>query len=218
MNERAAAEHLQVIRTLMERTAIYRRALAPIMIFAGIAGITAAGLGWVVQSAMGFVLMWFAVAAVTLIGALLLTRRQALKEAEPFWSPPTRRVAQAMLPALVAGLVIGICVLVVFAKPGPADPPTGSTDLDSMIWLPATWAVLYGCALHAAGFFTPRGLRWLGWLNVVGGLAVFVGIAIVDRVACPAWWSHALMGLYFGAPHLAYGIYLHLTKQGKNVA
>jgi hypothetical protein len=218
MNEQAAAEHLQVIRTLMERAAVYRRALAPIMIFAGIAGITAAGFGWVVQSATGFVLMWFGVAAVTLIGALLLTRRQALRDAEPFWSPPTRRVTQAMLPALVAGLVIGICVLVVFAKPGPADPPTGSTELDSMIWLPAAWAVLYGCALHAAGFFTPRGLRWLGWLNVLGGLAVFLGIAIADRVECPAWWSHALMGLYFGVPHLAYGVYLHLTKQGKNVA
>lgn len=218
MNEQAAAEHLQVIRTLMERSAVYRRALSPIMIFAGLTGITATAFGGVVQSATGFVLMWFGVAAVTLIGALLLTRRQALKDAEPFWSPPTRRVAQAMLPALVAGLMIGICVLVVFAKPGPADPPTGSTELDNLIWLPAAWSVLYGCALHAAGFFTPRGLRWLGWLCVLGGLAIFLAIAIADPGECPAWWSHALMGLYFGVPHLAYGVYLHLTKQGKNVA
>src|SRR6266446_9747026 len=39
MESNWAAEHLQVIRTLMERSAVYRRALAPIMIFNGIVGV-----------------------------------------------------------------------------------------------------------------------------------------------------------------------------------
>jgi len=213
MNEKAAVENLQVIRTLMERSALYRRTLAPIMILAGVSGTTAAGAGWGFATVRGFVLLWFGVAMVTLLGALWLTRRQALKDAEPFWSAPLRRVTQAMLPPLAAGLVIGVSVLVAFAHPAPADPPTGTLEMDGMIWLPATWVVLYGCALHAAGFFTPGGLRWFGWILIICGLSVFVGMALTDRVDSPAWWSQALMGFCFGITHLAYGIYLYLTEK-----
>mgnify|MGYP007027450698 CR=1 FL=1 len=34
---------------------------------------------------------WAGLAAFALAGSFLLVRRQALKESEPFWSPPTRR-------------------------------------------------------------------------------------------------------------------------------
>ena len=47
MESNWAAEHLQVIRTLMERASLYRRALAPIMIYNGLLGISAGALGWV---------------------------------------------------------------------------------------------------------------------------------------------------------------------------
>ena len=43
-----AAEHLEVIRTLMERSAVYRRALAPVMTLAGVLG-TAAAAGWLLH-------------------------------------------------------------------------------------------------------------------------------------------------------------------------
>ena len=45
MDSNWASEQLQTIRTLMERSAIYRRALAPIMLVAGAAGVVAAGIG-----------------------------------------------------------------------------------------------------------------------------------------------------------------------------
>src|SRR5512138_543854 len=100
-----AAEHLQVIRTLMERSAVYRRALAPVMIYVGILGLGAGAAGWVLKiaSVPGFVGFWGAVGVIALAGAFLLVRRQALRESEPFWSPPTRRVAQALVPPLFAG-------------------------------------------------------------------------------------------------------------------
>ena len=44
-----AAEHLQVIRTLMERSAIYRRALTPIMLLLGSFGVLASIIGWSAQ-------------------------------------------------------------------------------------------------------------------------------------------------------------------------
>jgi uncharacterized membrane protein YfcA len=115
MESNWAAEHLQTIRTLMERSAIYRRALAPIMIFNGVVGSVGGVCGWRVQigSARGFILFWSGFALVALIGSFLLVRRQALKDAEPFWSPPTRRFAQAMLPSFVVGFVFGVCARLV---------------------------------------------------------------------------------------------------------
>ena len=206
-----AAEHLQVIRTLMERSALYRRALAPIMIFNGVVGLAAAALGWALKvgSPHAFILFWACVSAAALIGSFLLVRRQALKESEPFWSPPTRRVSQAFLPPLAAGLMIGA---VAWAKAGSA--PGNLSDLSGVVWLPLIWVVLYGCAFHAAGFFMPRGMKIFGWAFVVGGCTLFA-------VGIPAWarpldYAHGIMGFYFGALHLAYGIYLYFTERRSN--
>ena len=46
MNQHAAGQHLEVIRTLMERSAIYRRALAPNMLMLGAVGIAAGIAGY----------------------------------------------------------------------------------------------------------------------------------------------------------------------------
>src|SRR6185369_6855051 len=141
-----AAEHLQVIRTLMERSALYRRALAPIMILAGSIGIAAAVAGYyfsIVQP-VGFVIYWFCIGAVVLCGAFLMVRRQAWQQAEPFWSPPTRRVAQAMLPALFAGFALGALVLLSGASAAPRDQAADPNRI-VLVCLPLAWVILYGC-------------------------------------------------------------------------
>src|SRR5678809_282887 len=114
MESNWAAEHLQVIRTLMERSAVYRRALAPIMTFNGVLGVAAGVIGWAakINSPQGFIAYWAGVGLSALGGSFLLVRRQALKESEPFWSPPTRRIAQALLPALFVGSIAGILAFV----------------------------------------------------------------------------------------------------------
>src|SRR5262245_20631848 len=110
MDADSANERLQVIRTLMERSAIYRRALAPIMTFLGILGLVASVIGAFlnINSALSFGIYWMCVSLLGLFGAYVLARRQALKDHEPFWSPPTRRVTQALLPSLLVGAVIGL--------------------------------------------------------------------------------------------------------------
>ena len=208
-----AAEHLQVIRTLMERSAVYRRALAPIMLFNGVLGLAAAVLGGIarVSSPRGFIVYWSGVAFVALAGSLLLVRRQAIKESEPFWSPPTRRVTQALLPPLAAGFFISALVLMnVDSAPSSLGPVLG------MLWLPLAWVVLYGCAFHAAGFFMPRGMRLFGWVFILGGCALFAA-GIPDRID-RLTYAHGIMGFFFGVLHLAYGAYLYSTEQRKNVA
>ncbi|HEY3863057.1 MAG TPA: hypothetical protein VGO59_14340 [Verrucomicrobiae bacterium] len=193
-----AAQNLQVIRTLMERGSVYRRALAPVMGAIGLTGLAASGVavGVKVQSGGAFAVYWMAVAIVCLTEALLLVRRQALKDAEPFWSPPTRRVVQALWPALFCGLAAGLVCLRI--KPNSA-------------WLlPPVWMGLYGCALHSAGFFMPRGFKLFGWAFIVAGC----GWAL----AAPDSWmdASAAMGIFFGGAHAAYGLYLFFTEKPGN--
>lgn len=203
MESNWAADNLQVIRTLMERSAIYRRALAPIMIASGSIGLLAAVVTCFVKisSPAAFAGFWMVVGLLAVAASFLLVRRQALHSAEPFWSPPTRRVTQALLPGLMAGLALGVWVML----RGRAWP----------IWLlPPVWVALYGCALHAAGFFMPRGMKLFGWGFVATGSALFFWLS-----AAPAWQTaeagHYVMGIHFGVLHLAYGAYLYVTESRK---
>ena len=205
-----AADNLQTIRTLMERSALYRRALAPIMIFAGTMGIAGGLTGALgqIQSNRGFVWLWLCTAIAALTGALFLVRRQALKDSEPFWSPPTRRVSQALLPAFFVGLITAVMILVSSA---------GTQSWEVQFFLVVFWCWLYGCAIHAAGFFMPRGVRWLGWIFIMTG-GILLAIASVLKHGLENVPLHLLMGGIFGGLHFVYGVYLHFTEPKKNVA
>lgn len=202
-----AEENLQTIRTLMERSAVYRRALAPIVIFAGIMGILAAGAGLIfhLDTSLEFGGLWLGTAAVVVTGAFFNTRRQAIKDREALFSPPTRRVAQALAPPLVAGLILGLLFLWLWDDFG--------------ILLPFVWALFYGCALHSAGFFMARGVRWFGWIYIglVPCALAFLWIASLKFQKID-FNPHLLMGFFFGVLHLVYGAYLYLTERGKNAA
>jgi hypothetical protein len=203
-----AAEHLQVIRTLMERSVLYRRALAPIMMVNGIIGIGAAATGYLAQIEANrtFSLYWICISLVALSATFLLARRQALKDAEPFWSPPTRRVTHALLPTFFVGLFAALLFVV--------NPPGWAT----LTWfLAITWTMLYGFALHSAGFFMQRGIKLLGWIFVVGSC---VALFAVNSTA--GWQTstvaHLIMGVFFGLVHLAYSVYLYFTEKANQTA
>ena len=186
---------------------MYRRALAPITFLAGAMGVLAAVLGLILHldSTRAFAGLWLGTAIIAIAGAFLIARRQALKESEPFWSPPTRRVAQALIPPLLAGMAIGAC---------PAFFPEAEKDLNFCSVI--VWIMFYGCALHAAGFFMPRGVKVFGWLFIVSACGVFYAFALGDLNS--NFSAHWLMGFFFGVLHLAYGAYLYLTEKGKNEA
>jgi hypothetical protein len=205
METKWAVENLQTIRTLMERSALYRRALAPIMIFAGTIGIAAGLTGWFcrIESNRGFVCLWVVTAIISLAVALFLMRRQALKDSEPFWSPPTRRVSQALLPAFFVGLVTAAIIFIFRAD---------SEHSKMQFFLVVFWSWFYGCAVHAAGFFMPRGVRWLGWIFILAGTVLATVLSLSDH-RLEGVPPHLLMGGIFGGLHLAYGIYLHFTEQ-----
>jgi len=208
MESNWAAEHLQTIRTLMERSTIYRRALGPIMLAVGVIGTGAAIFGWATNIVTDrfFILFWLAVSFVAISVSYFMARKQAIKAGEDFWSPPTRRVTQALLPPLFGGMVLGFFML------GPQADEAHSTWL-----LPPFWMILYGCALHAAGFFTPRGVKLFGWGFILSGAGLAAGILLSGH-AYPLLYAHGAMGFFFGGFHLAYGAYLHFTEPRKNEA
>jgi hypothetical protein len=203
-----ATDHLQVIRTLMERSALYRRALAPIMLTCGLIGVAAATAACFVKlnGPALFAGFWLGVGVLASLISFLLVRRQALKEAEPFWSPPTRRVCQALLPPFLIGLTGAIIFL-------------ASKDLrPGADWfLAVLWVCVYGCALNAAGFFMQRGIRLFGWGFIIGGcVALVAGMFRPDLQNAEA--AHYLMGVFFGVLHFAYGVYLYFTEKSRNAA
>jgi hypothetical protein len=212
MQDNWAEENLQVIRVLMECSAIYRRTLAPVMGLVGVTGLAAGVIGAALdlESARLFVGFWVLVAILCLAEAFLIIRRQALRQMEPFWTPPTRRLAQALAPAFFAGLVIGI----VFWFVGPGDQVT-------VLLLVPVWMSLYGLAMHAAGFFMPRGFRLFGWIYLCLGLAasgLLICLASPDLTLPNAPLGNLGMGGFFGGGHAAYGLYLYFTEKKKNVA
>jgi hypothetical protein len=204
MEHHAAAEHLQVIRTLMERSALYRRTLAPIMLYVGSVGTlaSAGGIALGIESLRPFGVWWLGAALVALTGAFVIARRQAIRDGEPFWSPPTLRVAQAVLPPLAAGLIFSVAAMI-------------ATDMGAFrVLLVFPDALFYGCAVHAAGFFMPRGMKLFGWLiiGVTGAALLFLVLA---EPTADYRIDHAFMGAVFGVAHLAYGGYLYLTDRQK---
>jgi hypothetical protein len=204
MEPNQAAEQLQAIRTLMERSAIYRRALAPIMTYCGVIGIVGGLVGDMLslRESRIFVFYWTTMAALALTGSFLLVRRQSLKDSEPFWSPPTRRVTQALIPGLIVGAFAGS--LLAWANPG---------WLECRYIVPS-WCLLFGMAIHSASFFMPRGLKLFGWIFTATGIILFVVCLAGERTNL-VWLlqPHWLMGVTFGGLHLAYGIYLYFTEK-----
>jgi hypothetical protein len=126
-----------------------------------------------------------------------------------------QRVVRAAFPAAGSGLALGLMVWGMLQLRLQDFEPWRTAALRE---LPLAWAVLYGCALHAAGFFTPRGIKWFGWVLVLGGWALFAGVhlppleAIGLRAVSLSYWAHGVMGFFFGVLHLAYGAYLASTE------
>lgn len=217
MNQHAAGQHLEVIRTLMERSAIYRRALAPNMLMLGAVGIAAGIAGYFLPltNSQSFAIYWLVISIGALAASYLNMRREALRDHEEFWSPPTRRVTQALAPALFVGAVFGFATAI---APGRiAVIPPSLLNVEPAWQLPAVWMLLYGSAIHAAGFFMPRGFKLFGWAYIVTGTLVLFSLSRLEPGASLRF-AHLLMAIAFGGAHLAYGAYLGITDRTRGEA
>lgn len=192
----------------MERAGVYRRALAPMTSVAGVIGVTGGVISdWVpyFNESRAYVLFWALISLIAGGSGLYLSRRQAWKDQEAFWSPPARRVTQAFLPSVAMGIFIAVWAW-----------HSGQASRDWMRWIPCLWMGVYGMGLNAAGFFMPRGIRLLGWFFICGALCLgFWNLFVAGgKGSAPVEWRtlHWLMAGVFGGGHLLYGIYLNLTE------
>ncbi|MDP7010504.1 MAG: hypothetical protein QF685_03915 [Verrucomicrobiota bacterium] len=222
-----AKENLRVIRTLMERTMVYRRALAPIMTYTGVVGLLAASLAqWQrIRGPEKFVIFWLCVGLVSLAGSFLLVRRQAIADKDQLWSPPTRRVFQSAAPFFCVGFFLGVSEI--FWSTAATNPLYQSDPHHPITRLIAFWLMCHGGAMHAMGFFMKRGIKLFGWVLILAGMSLYIALnipIIVDKM--PAWSNgtptpdrigHLLMGVLFGGSHLSYGIYLYFTEERPDV-
>jgi hypothetical protein len=195
-SQEAAAEHLRVIRGLMERATVYRAISGPTALFGGGLALVAAGsVAWLAARGLAgpweFLGVWLAVLALVTGFNFALVFRGAARRGEPFVSPGMRLALLAIAPPMAAGGVVGVSQL---ASGGGA------------AYCAAVWAACYGLALLATSNFAPRSIRLLGSAFLAAGLASLALWHALEplRSAPPALAGSLVMGATFGLLHLAY--------------
>lgn len=203
MKSDQAHDTLITIRTLMERASIYRRTLAPIMLYVGTLGVLGAalGIGLHIERMNVFAILWLGIAATAVSGAFIIARGQAVKANEQFWSAPTKRVTRGLVLPLACGAFFSLLILF-----------RGEEHMRWLFVYPNIF--FYGCAMHSAGFFMPPVTRKLAWTFCLLGAATLVVLPMLPGLKLDdSRVDHVVMGFFFGVLHLAYGIYLSITKE-----
>jgi hypothetical protein len=190
MDARQAAQTLEVIRTLMERTCQYQLLTARASLVAGsLAGAGALAFLWLNPAdPWHFGLVW----AVVFVGSLLATTvgtvLRGRKSGERVWSRQARTVLLALAPSLVAALALSVFF---FAR-------------GWHLWLPGVWMLCYGQGALATSAYAPTPIRWLGvTVLLLGGVTLALGTD----------WAVWAMGLVFGLGHLALGAVLLVQER-----
>lgn len=208
----AAAEHLKLIRGMMERATVYRAISAPAAIFGGILA-TLTGGYFFVRAGSGarpvdgreFYLVWIGVLVVVGVFNTALLWRKSKAAGEPLWSPGMKLACSALAPTLLAGGILSY----LFVR-----------DWDEFELCVLAWVLCYGAALLAMGGVAPRSIRRLGWMFVVAGLLLFVawrgfGPAFAPQLGIDDLQAASCMMMAtFGLLHLVHGVGVVVRKGG----
>jgi len=189
-DERDPGRDLERIRAIMERAAEWSHLSGWSIVLSGLlAAAGAAACFWkgvdfeMPGHARTLAAIWGAVVGLAAAQGVAFSIANARRKAEPVWSPLTRQVVAAMLPALFTGA----------ALTGYAFE-TGQLDL-----LPPCWMLAYGSSLMGLGLFTIRPVRYaaLAFL-AMGAASLFL------------WKNHGLLTMLasFGGLHLGLGAWM----------
>jgi hypothetical protein len=194
MDARQAAQTLEVIRTLMERTCQYQLLTARASLVAGsLAGAGALAFLWLdPANPWQFGLVWGTVFVGSLAATLIGTVLRGRASGEQVWSRQARTVLLALTPSLIAALVLTVFF---FAR-------------GWHLWLPGVWMLCYAQGALATSAYAPTSIRWLGVAVLVsGGVTLALGTE----------WSPWAMGVVFGLGHLALGAVLLVQEHRQTV-
>jgi hypothetical protein len=192
--ERDAVRDLERIRALMERATEWSNLSGWSVVGSGLLasagalaclgmGVEFRNVGEYGGQAPALARIWGAVFGLAAAQGIALSVANARRKAEPAWSPLTRQVVVAMLPALFVGSALTGYGL-----------RSGQLDL-----LPPCWMLSYGSSLMGLGLFAGRPVRVaaLAFLGL-GALSLFL---LRDH-------GLAMMLATFGGLHLALGAWM----------
>ena len=206
--QQTALEHLRVIRSLLEKSQVYRAVSAPAALCGGILALAAAlvtinNFSPPLAGRMEprtFLGLWLAILVITSALNFYLLSREAASRSQPFFSEGMRTALRAFLPPMLVGGVLGVC-LIWYGN---------DVNVASLVWI-----LCYGLALLSTSHFSPRSLVRLGWAFVIVGVALTVeyfaqiGFAMPVSSTVPA---SIFLGLTFGLLHIAYAIAVFVRK------
>lgn len=176
-----AERELRAIRTAMERAGSYTALPGWGGIGMGVIGVAAAWRATGAQDPAAWLSVWLIAAAIAVpLGAWALAR-----EARRAQVDLSRGVARLFVFNLAPPLLVGAALSAALWR-------AGAVEL-----LPATWLLLYGLAILAAGAFSLRVLAPMG--------AAFIALGAVAGFVSPAV-ANLLLGAGFGALHLVVGV------------
>lgn len=182
-----AADNLRFIRATMERS-VERSVLFTALpgsagLLLGVDGLAAALLGARARSPEQWLGVWLVAASLGLVIGLWSVARRARELGVPLLKGPARSFAVGLaIPLAAGGLITG--ALWRYGAFGA---------------MPATWMLLYGCALLSAGTFS------LGLVRAMGGAFFGVGALSLAFTLPPLGWAaNTLLAAAFGGLHLLF--------------
>ncbi len=201
-----ALDHLRVIRTLMERSSIYRAVSAPAALIGGLLSLGVAIYGWKQNSTSTheIVFAWLGVLVITTIINLFLLMREAGSKDQPFITEGLRMALRAIVPPMLTGGILGGC-LIWFEH---------DIALGAIVWI-----LCYGLALQATVSFAPRSIILLARAFLMTGQALAIVYLAQNKFAIfPRHETSAslFLGLTFGLFHIVYAIAVFGSKPKSN--
>ncbi len=226
MTEREqAADHLKVIRSLMERTTVYRTISWPTALFGGSLAVLLAVILFLREKAAilegtvgekgisegSWVTCWMVALILTTFFNVMLVSQKSKREGRPFFSPGLKMALRAFVPPMLAGGVLGIALTL------KADAAAAAGA--------SVWVTCYGLALLATRGLAPASIPRLGLAFLIAGLAAFLYswsdganplpvMGTPERMESLMLEANLIMGFCFGFFHLVYGvIVMRISKE-----
>lgn len=175
-----AEETLEFIRATMARSARFTAVPGRGGILMGAVALVAAWISSRRPTQDAWLTVWLVAAGVAGAIAIEAIRRKTRAAGMPLWSGNSRRFAQGLLPALVAGAALTLAAVI---------------D-DAQDRLPATWLLLYGVGVVAGASASISLLTALGIAFMVVGLIA---------LALPPAWGTACLAAGFGGLNIIFG-------------
>ena len=207
--QQTALEHLRVIRSLLEKSQVYRAISAPAALCGGVLALAASAVaissGRI--SSRAFLAEWLAILVVTSAVNFFMLHREASSRSQPFFSENNRLALalRAFGPPMLVGGLLGVGLI---------------WYRDDLALASLVWILCYGLALLATEHFSPRSLVRLGRAFLVVGAFCAVMYFTQEGMSASRNGSSVasmFLGITFGVLHILYAVAVFVRKPAAQI-